>query len=113
PWLLREVPPPAIAALLTLLLDLGLRLPLTNEAAKEVNRVRDVLALTRPTDLVFDCKGEAVFRRRSVRYVIESITSGRIERGEIPDEIESQPPESRARVAVIGGELSEYAEKFF
>ncbi|MFL6514559.1 MAG: ArnT family glycosyltransferase [Chthoniobacterales bacterium] len=112
PPLLRTVQLPAVVTSLVLVLDLGLRLPLTNEAAKEINRVRDVLAVTRRSDLVFDCKGEAVFRNRSVRYVLESITSGRVERGEMPDDFETQPPQSRARVAVIGGELSEYAEEF-
>ena len=103
---------PAICTALVMLFDLGLRLPLTNEAAKEINRVRDVLALTRPNDRVFDCKGESVFRMRSVRYVIETITSGQIERGEIPDELQPQLPELRARVAVVGGEIPEIDERF-
>ncbi|MEY2485947.1 MAG: hypothetical protein QOH39_1595 [Verrucomicrobiota bacterium] len=112
PRLLLRFPLPAIAAALVMLLDLALRLPVTNEADKEVGRVRDVLALTNPGDSVFDCKGETVFRKRSVRYVLETITLKRIERGEIADELEGQSPESRARVAAIGGELPEDDEKF-
>jgi hypothetical protein len=112
PRLLVQFPLPTIAASLVMLLDLALRLPVTNEADKEVNRVRDVLALTNPDDFVFDCKGEAVFRRRSLHYVFESITITRIERGEIPDELQAQSPGNRARVAVLGGEMPEYDEKF-
>jgi hypothetical protein len=85
----------------------------TNDAAKEVNRVRDVLVLTDPDDSVFDCKGETVFRKRSVRYVLETLTLARIERGEIADELEEQSPEARARVAVISDEMPENDEKFF
>jgi hypothetical protein len=96
-----------------MLLDLALRLPVTNEANKEFCRVRDVLALTNADDSVFDCKGETVFRTRSVRYVLETITLKRIERGEIADELEGQSPETRARVAAIGGELPEDDERFF
>src|SRR5262249_1196358 len=80
---------------------------------KEVKRVRDVLALTNPDDSVFDCKGETVFRKRSVRYVLETLTVERIERGEIADELEEQSPEARARVAVISDEMPENGEKFF
>src|SRR5437762_3268853 len=61
PRLLLQFPLPAIAACLVMILDLALRIPVTNDAAKEVNRVRDVLALTNPDDSVFDCKGETVF----------------------------------------------------
>jgi hypothetical protein len=112
PRFLLRFPLPLIAASLVMLLDLALRLPVTNEADEEVSRVRDVLALTNPDDSVFDCKGETVFRTRTVHYVLESITMGRIERGEIPDEFEGQSPETRARVAALGGEILEDNERF-
>jgi hypothetical protein len=112
PRFFLRFPLPVIAACLVMLLDLALRLPVTNEANKEFARLGDVLALTNPDDSVFDCKGEAVFRMRSVHYVFESITMGRIERGELPDELETQSPESCARVAVLGGEIPEYDERF-
>ncbi len=110
--LLVRFPLPATAACLMMVFDLGLRLPVTNEADKQVARVRDVLALTNPDDSVFDCKGETVFRPRSVRCVFETLTMGRFQRGEIADELKGQAPESRARVAVIGGELPEYDVRF-
>jgi hypothetical protein len=113
PRLLLQFPLPAIAACLVMILDLALRIPVTNDAAKEVNRVRDVLVLTNPDDSVFDCKGESVFRKRSVGYVLETLTIQRIERGEIADELEEQSPEARARIAVISDEIPENGEKFF
>lgn len=105
PRFLLRFPLAAIAATLVMLLDLVPRLPVTNEAGEEVRLVRDVLALTNPDDPVFDCKGETVFRTRSVRYVLETITLDRIARGEISDELEGSTREIRARVAVIGGEI--------
>jgi hypothetical protein len=48
-----------------------------------------------------------------VRYVLETLTLDRIERGEIADELEEQSPEARARVAVISDEMPENGEKFF
>jgi hypothetical protein len=113
PRLLLRFPLPAIAACLVIILDLGLRIPVTNDAAKEVNQVRDVLVLTNPDDSVFDGKGQIVFRKRSVRYVLETLTVERIERGEIADELEEQFPEARARVAVISDEMPKKDEKFF
>ena len=111
PRLFRQFPLPAVAAWLIMLLDLTLRIPVTNDAVTEVNWVRDVLLLTNPDDAVFDCKGAAVFRKRSVRYVLETLTTDRIERGEIADELEQQSPEARARVAVISDEMPENGEK--
>jgi hypothetical protein len=112
PRLLLQFPLPAIAACLVMILDLTLRIPVTNDAVKEVNWVRDVLVLTNPDDSVFDGKGQTVFRKRSVRYVLETLTTDRIERGEIADELEEQSPEARARVAVIDDDMPENGEKF-
>ena len=103
PHLLLRFSLPAVVATLVMFLDLAPRLPVTNEAASEVNLVRDVLALTNPDDPVFDCKGETVFRPRSVRYVLETITLDRIERGEIAHELKGNRrrwcTESRRSVA--------------
>jgi len=112
PRLLLRFSLPAVAAALVMFLDLAPRLPTTNEAASEINLVRDVLALTHPDDYVFDCKGETVFRARCVRYVFETITLGRIERGEITHDIARRCLETRTRVAVIGGELTKDGETF-
>lgn len=108
----RVAPLFALAAWAVMIFDLGLRLPWTNEGHREFVRVRDVLLLTDPSDRVFDCKGESIFRPRSVRYVIESITSGRIERGQTADEFDAQPIPARPRVVVVGGEIAERAAVF-
>jgi hypothetical protein len=111
PYFLQSFSLPGIVATLIMLVDLVPRLPTTNEAASEVNLVRDVLALTNPDDYVFDCKGETVFRQRCVRYVFETITLGRIERGEIAYDIR-RCLETHTRVAVIGGEIPKDDETF-
>jgi hypothetical protein len=111
PHLLSRFSLPGVVATLVMFLDLVPRLPSTNEAATEVNVVRDVLALTNADDYVFDCKGETVFRRRCVPYVFETITLGRIERGEIAYDI-GRCLETHTRVAVIGGEIPKEDETF-
>ena len=84
---------------IAMLLDLAPRLPFTDEAGEEADLVRDVLALTNSGEAVFDCKGETIFRQRSYHYVLETITDGRIERGEIPHPFANVSPETLARVA--------------
>jgi hypothetical protein len=112
PHLLLQFPLAAIVATLVMFLDLAPRLPVTDEAADEIGLVRDVLTLTTPDDHVYDCKGETVFRPRSVRYVLETITLGRIERGEIAYDVERCCLETHTRVAVIGGEIPKKDESF-
>jgi len=46
-----------------------------------------VLRLTEPSDYVLDMKGESIFRRRPIYYVLEAITRARLERGFFPDNI--------------------------
>ena len=46
-----------------------------------------VLQLTKPTDLVMDGKGETIFRKRPIYWVLEGITLTRIELGLIPDDV--------------------------
>lgn len=81
----RLVPLTAIVALLELFLLARTRLLWKNGAHRETNLLRDVLALTEPTDLVFDAKGETVFRERCFRPVLETITVKAIERGIMTD----------------------------
>jgi hypothetical protein len=100
-----RLPLPAAAAIVVMFLDLAPRLPLTNEADEEVEMVRDVLALTDPDQAVFDCKGETAFRRRSIPYVLETLTLDHIARGELPHPLAGQSPEASARVAVVADEI--------
>lgn len=46
-----------------------------------------VLALTRPDAPVMDAKGESIFRRRPIYWVLETITLRRMETGSIVDDI--------------------------
>ena len=48
--------------------------------------LRDVLALTSPSDYVLDAKGETIFRRRCFRPLLERITRKAIKRGVIHDD---------------------------
>jgi hypothetical protein len=47
-----------------------------------------------------DLKGETVFRRRPVRWVLESVTQERFRRGLLPDRIEAELVATRTAVAV-------------
>jgi hypothetical protein len=68
--------------------------------------ISDVLRLTRPGDTVLDLKGESVFRRRPVRYVLERLTRDRMKRGLMSDD----GPErlTATRTAVVVGRLDRY-----
>ncbi len=81
----RLVPLTAIVALLELFLLARTRLLWKDGARRETNLLRDVLALTEPTDLVFDAKGETVFRERCFRPVLDTITAKAIELGIMTD----------------------------
>ncbi|MEP6810032.1 MAG: glycosyltransferase family 39 protein [Chthoniobacterales bacterium] len=111
-WIVRRFSLPAMVAVLVMFLDLGLRLPTTDETASEMNLVRDVLVLTKPRDYVFDCKGETVFRSRCVPDVFETITLGHMARGEVTHDIARRCIETNTRVAVIGGDIPRSDEDF-
>jgi hypothetical protein len=70
-----------------------------DETRDETNMLRDILALTTPREYVFDCKGETIFRRRSFRPVLETITRERIRRGLISDDAPQRCIETRTCVA--------------
>jgi hypothetical protein len=61
--------------------------PLVNEMAPFEQNLGIVLHLTDPTDLVFDGKGETIFRMRPIYWVLEGITLKRMELGLIPDDV--------------------------
>ena len=54
---------------------------------RQVQLMTEVLRLTEPSDYVLDMKGESIFRRRPIYYVLEAITRARLERGFFPDNI--------------------------
>ncbi|HEU4400845.1 MAG TPA: glycosyltransferase family 39 protein [Candidatus Polarisedimenticolia bacterium] len=55
--------------------------------APETRLLEEVLRLTDPRDEILDAKGEAVFRRRPIYEVMESITQARLQRGDLKEEI--------------------------
>jgi hypothetical protein len=55
--------------------------------------IHDVLLLTHPNEYVMDAKGDYIFRRRPIYWVIETITRARIHLGLIQDRL----PEALAR----------------
>jgi len=61
--------------------------PWVNDAAEQHAFVADVLQLTRPGDMVFDCKGESIFRPRPFYWAFERLTKTRLDRGLIADTI--------------------------
>jgi len=85
-----------------------------NDTKEEANLLRDVLALTEPSDYVFDCKGETVFRQRCFRPVLERITMKAIGRGIIVDNAPQLCVERQTCVVatIIGQRLSSQTRRF-
>ncbi len=61
--------------------------PLHDELADESGELARVLRLTRADDYVMDAKGEMIFRRRPVYWVMEGITVARMRDASIVDDI--------------------------
>jgi hypothetical protein len=61
--------------------------------------IADVLALTRDDETVMDLKGESVFRRRPVFWVLESVTQERFRRGLMRDQITAELRAAHTAVA--------------
>jgi hypothetical protein len=66
----------------------------------QIGLVTDVLRLTATDEPVMDLKGETIFRERSFRYAIETITYERMKRGVLADDIAENLVASRTYVAV-------------
>jgi hypothetical protein len=74
--------------------------PWEDRAAPEIARIRDALRLTLPDEFVMDLKGETVFRRRPIYWVLEGVTVERLRRGLIPDRIPERLIATHTTVAV-------------
>ena len=62
--------------------------PFTDETADRIGIIADTLKLTDETDCVMDGKGETIYRHRSAPdYVMEGLTTRRLKRGLLPDNI--------------------------
>lgn len=64
----------------------------------ETNLIRSVIALTNRDDPVLDCKGETVFRPRTLRSVLERIEMRQIEQGIIVDSAPERCIETQTHV---------------
>ena len=84
--LLRRVPLPAFVAIGEIFVLLAMQPIWKDKTRRETDLLRNVLTLLKPNDYVFDCKGETVFRQRTVRAVYETITKSAIQRGLILDD---------------------------
>jgi hypothetical protein len=62
--------------------------PGREDVSEERDFLAQVLRLTDPGDYILDQKGDAIFRRRPVRYVMEKITRVRLDRGLLPEHIQ-------------------------
>jgi len=61
--------------------------PFDNEMKLFTGATASILRLTDPDDLVMDGKGESIYRKRPIYWVLEGITITRIQAGLIPDDV--------------------------
>jgi hypothetical protein len=73
--------------------------PFQDQTVDKIGIVADTLKLTEPGDYVMDGKGEFIYRRRAFRYVIESMTYHRMQKGIVKDTIAAQLVEKRVPLA--------------
>jgi hypothetical protein len=110
--LVRRLPLPAALAAMELCLILRARPLWIDGTRPEIELLRDVLLLTKPTDYVIDCKGETVFRQRCVYSVMEKMTLARIERGLDADDVAQRCIETRTCLAAMMGRMPSEARRF-
>lgn len=79
--------------------------------AEHREKLKRILALTKPGEFVMDAKGESVFRMRPVYWVLETITLERMRSGSIVDDIPEKLVETGTKV-VIDDRLPERARAF-
>lgn len=61
--------------------------PFHDQTVDKIGIIADTLRLTDPDDYVMDSKGETIYRRRPYRFVLESMTKHRLDKGIIKDTI--------------------------
>ncbi len=73
----------------------------------------EVLTLTKPGDLIMDCKGETIFRERAYYYVLETLTNERLALGLMKDDIaETLATKGVAVISHNEKRLTKQAEEF-
>jgi len=83
--ILRRVPVPAFLAVGEIIVLIAMQPIWKDRTRRETDLLRNVLTLSKPSGYVLDCKGETIFRQRSVRAVYETITRSAIQRGLVLD----------------------------
>lgn len=94
----HTLPLPVVVAVIEIFVLIKQQPLWKDRARAQTVLLRDVLALTKPDDYVFDCKGETVFRRRSIRIVLENITTAAISHGLLIDDAPQRCVETRTCV---------------
>lgn len=74
--------------------------PWADHTARAMTTIRQATALTAPGERVIDLKGEIVFRRRALYYVLEKLTKKAISRGRLRDTIAEDVVRTGTMVAV-------------
>jgi hypothetical protein len=74
--------------------------PLDNEMALYEQSLAVALHLTNPDDLVMDGKGETIYRKRPIYWVLEGVTIWRMEAGLIPDDVKEKMIRTKTCVAM-------------
>ena len=100
-WKKRGAPLLLGVAVVQIALAVQMKSPFSTRSLKDQALLAHVLQLTKPTDFVMDSKGETVFRRRPFRYVLETLTLRRMERGLIPETIAQEMMKTRTCVALL------------
>jgi hypothetical protein len=80
---------------------LAMALPAQDDAHDKIGMVADTLKLTTPNDFVMDSKGETIYRRRPFRYVLESRTFQRLQRGLITNDISDRLIQTHTPLATL------------
>ena len=69
--------------------------PFTNNTTDKIGLIANVLTLTDESDYVMDSKGETIYRRRPIYYMLDRITKRRMHRHLIRDDIPDRLIETR------------------
>jgi len=101
----RVMPVPALFGVCELLVALLAHPFWLNKAKLETDLLRNTLKLTEPGDVVFDRRGETVFRQRCFYPIIETFTKERIRRGLMVDDTIERCIDTRTCVATLPDDM--------
>jgi hypothetical protein len=79
--------------------------PFANNTTDKITLIANVLRLTDESDYVMDSKGETIYRRRPIYYVLDGITKWRMHSHLIRDDIPERLIETRTALAVTIGRM--------